>query len=216
MVKKFESPKNTIEIKQFLGLTGYFRDFIKGYAEAATPMTELLKKDTPFIWSKDCEESFQLLKRNLISSPILAFPDYNLPFELHTDASGQALGYILMQRYPDNTTRVIAYGGRTLTKAEKNYTVTELELLALVDGCMKYAIYLIGREFTVYPDHANLLYLCNNNRLSARATRWVLKLSAFKMRIVHKPGKDNVGPDAISRLQREVAVISNNKSYDNS
>ena len=139
------------------------------------------------VTSLDCEESFRLLKQRLISSPILAFPDYNLPFELHTDASGRALGYILMQRYPDDTTRVIAYGGRTLTKAEKNYTVTELELLALVDGCMKYAIYLTGREFTVYTDHANLLYLCNNDRLSARATRWVLKLSAFKMRIVHKP-----------------------------
>ena len=75
VVKKFESPKNTTEIKQFLGLTGYFRDFIKGYAEAATPMTELLKKDTPFVWTKECEESFQLLKQRLISIPILAFPD---------------------------------------------------------------------------------------------------------------------------------------------
>ena len=76
---------------------------------------------------------------------------------------------------------------------------------------MKYAIYL-----TVYTDHANLLYLCNNDRLSARATSCVPKLSAFKMRIVHKPGKDNVGPDAISRLQREVAVISTKQPYDHS
>ena len=82
----------------------------------------------------------------MISSPILAFPDYSLPFELHTDASGQALGYILMQKYPDGTKRVITYGGRTLSKAEKNCIVTALELLALVDGCIKYALYLKGKD----------------------------------------------------------------------
>ena len=127
----------------------------------------------------------------MISSPILAFPDYSLPFELHTDTSGQALGYILMQKYPDGTKRVIIYGG------------TELELLALVDGRMKYALYLKGKKFTVYTDHTNPQYL--NNRLST-ATRRALKLSSFKMKIVHKSGKENVGPDAISRLQPEVSL----------
>ena len=213
-VKSFESPKNTKQIKQFLGLTGYFRDFIEGYSDISTPLTALLKKNTPFKWTQECEDAFQLLKEKLISSPVLAFPDFNLPFELHTDASTKALGYILRQRYRDGSTRVISYRGRTLSKAERNCTITELELLALIDGCLKFSICLRGKPFTVYTDHANLQYLLNNHRVSPRATRWALKLSPFKMAIVHKPGKENTAPDAISRLQPEVSVCTNTDPYD--
>ena len=176
MVRTFKTPSNAKEIKQFLGLTGYFRDFIQGYSEISTPLTSLLCKNVTFEWTKECEDAFQ----TLVTAPILAFPDYNLPFELQTDASTKALGYVLLQKYPDGSTRVISYGGRTLSKAEKNYCITKLELLALVDGCHRFAIYLRDREFTVYTDHASLQYLMNNNKLSPRATRWALKLAAFK------------------------------------
>ena len=112
-------------------------------------------------------------------------------------------------------------GGGRYQKPEKNYCITELELLALVDGCHRFAIYLRDREFTVYTDHASLQYLMNNNKLSPRATRWALKLAAFKMKIIHKPGKDNAVPDAISRLLPEepetspsVSVCSTTEPYD--
>ena len=147
-----------------------------------------------------------------ILSLILAFPDYNLPFELHTDTSNKALGYV--QKYPDERTRVISYGGCTLSKAEKNYCIIELELLALVDRYQRFLIYLRDREFKVYTDHSNLQYVMNNNKLSPRATRWALKLSAFKMRIVHKPGKDSTVPDAKSRLWPEVSVCTTSEPYN--
>ena len=101
-----------------------------------------------------------------------------------------------------------------MSKMEMNYIITELELLPLVDGCLRFAIYLRDREFTVYTNHANLQYLMNNNKLSPRATRWALKLSAFKMNIIHKPGKDNAALDAISRLLPEVPVCTTSKPYD--
>ena len=139
-----------------MGLTGYFRDFIQGYSEISTPLTALLCKNVTFEWTKDCEDAFQTLKDRLVTAPILAFPDYSLPFELHTDASTKALGYVLLQKYPDDTTRVISYGGRTLSKAEKNYCITELELLALVDGCHRFAIYLRDRRGVRVPQILSL------------------------------------------------------------
>ena len=103
----FKTPTSAKQIKQFLGLTGYFRDFIEGYSEISTPLTALLRKNVSFEWIAKCENAFQTLKQKLIWSPILAFPDYNLPFELHTGARTKALGYVLMQKHPDETTRVI-------------------------------------------------------------------------------------------------------------
>ena len=99
VVKAFETPKTQKDIKAFLGLTGYFRRFIKDYAEIAAPLNGLLKKNEPFNWSKECQTSFETMKDKLVSSPILAFPDFTKPFELHTDASGVAIGSALMQRH---------------------------------------------------------------------------------------------------------------------
>ena len=147
VVQNFPSPKSPKEVKQFVGLAGYFRRFIKDFASIASPLNELLKKNRVFKWTDECEKAFQLLKDKLVSAPILAFPNFDLPFELHCDASGVAVGSALMQTQLDGTERVIAYAGRTLQKAERNYTVTELETLAVVVAVRHFSPYLMDKEF---------------------------------------------------------------------
>ena len=127
VIKKITSLSSPKEVKAFLGLTGYFRRFVDGYAHAATPLNALLKKDTKFQWTDEGEKALTTLKEKLIKQPVLILPDFTKPFELHTDASGMALGSALMQREENNEPRPVAFGGRALLSNEKNYTVTELE-----------------------------------------------------------------------------------------
>ena len=133
LVKSFPAPTNPKQIKQFLGLAGYYRRFIESFSKIATPLNRLLQKDVPFVWSDECSAAFDALKEKLVTAPILAFPNFALPFQLYTDASGEAVGMVLGQ-IQNGQERVIAYGGRSLTQAERNYTVTELEALAVITG----------------------------------------------------------------------------------
>ena len=145
-------PKTPKQIKQFLGLVGYYNRHIENFSKIAAPMNHLLKKNIPFDWTTDCETAFQTLKTKLTTAPVLAFPIFTLPFDLYTDASGVAAGVILAQTQ-NGVERVIAYAGRTFNQAEQNYTVTEQEALAVLIGVRKFAPYLQGRKFTVYTDH---------------------------------------------------------------
>ena len=117
----------------FLGLANYYRRFIKDFAKIASPFTNLLRKDIKFAWTQTCQEAFNTLKQALISSPILAFPDFEKPFELFVDASHDGLGMTLGQ-IQNNQVVVIAYAGRNLLPAEVNYSATEREALAVVEG----------------------------------------------------------------------------------
>ena len=170
-------------------------------------MNELLKKEEPFVWSEDCEQAFQSLKQKLVTSPILAFPNFKAPFELHTDASGFAIGSILMQKQNDGINRVIAYGGRTLLPRERAYSVTELEVLAVIDGIKHFAPYLHGRHFDLYTDHANLKYLLTAKDLKGRAMRWALTLQGHDFTIYYTPGRLNGHADALSRLQPSISSM---------
>jgi hypothetical protein len=131
-VRDFPAPRTATEVKQFLGLSGYYRRFINQYSHVAKPLTSLLKKNVPFVWSAECEESFNKLKQELIKSPILQYPDFEKPFVLTTDASQYAIGSILSQGEPSQDLP-IAYASRTLNKAERNYSTTEKELLSQVN-----------------------------------------------------------------------------------
>lgn len=155
-VKSFKTPRNPKEVKSFLGLSGYYRKFIKDYAKTAKPLTELTRKDVDFAWTTDCENSFQTLKQKLCEGPILTYPDFSQPFTLTTDASNEGLGAILSQnKHP------CCYISRTLNKAEQNYTTTEKELLAIVWAVRRLRQYLLGRKFTIETDHNALAWLFN-------------------------------------------------------
>ena len=200
-VKDYPTPAKVEEVRSFLGFVGYYRKFIKDFCKIAEPLTNLTRKDVPFVWNKDCQEAFKTLKQKLLEPPILAYPVFDgTEFILQTDASRTGLGFILAQKQ-DGKERVISYGGRALNKAERNYTVTEIEALAVVEGIKKYAPYLQhSTKFTVVTDHCALKWLFGNKNTGGRLARWALKLQSYNFDVIHIKGRNNSNADALSRI----------------
>nr|GFA32261.1 reverse transcriptase domain-containing protein [Tanacetum cinerariifolium] len=173
---------------------------IKDFSKIAWPMTCLLKKDTPFLFSKECVEAFQTLKRKLTEALILIAPDWDIPFELMCDASDFAIGVVLRQRQEKNF-RPIHYASKTMTKAESNYTTIEKEMLAVVYAFEKFLSYLIMNKSIVYTDHSALKYLFAKKDSKARLLRWVLLLQEFTFKVIDTKGAENLAADHLSRLE---------------
>ncbi len=131
-IKNSPQPQTVENVRSFLGLSGYYRLFIQGFARIASPLKQLLKKEVPFHWNAPQHKSFTDLKSAFINAPALAVPDYNVPFTLYTDASAQGLGAVFMQPEARGKNRAIAYAIRTLNQADSNYSVTHQETLAVV------------------------------------------------------------------------------------
>lgn len=204
-IKKYPKPRTVKEIQAFLGLVGYYRRFIKNFAEIAKPLTELTKKDVKFNWDSTQEEAFQTLTNSLCCEPVLKYPDFTQPFILSTDASLIAIGAVLSQLY-NGQEHPVAFASRQLNKAERNYSTTERELLALVWATKYFRCYLYGRKFTVVTDHAALKWMLSLKDPSSRLTRWALRLSEFDYEVVHKPGKRHTNADALSRIVNTIAL----------
>ena len=202
-VQNLPIPRNPTDVKSVLGLFNFYKKFVKGYSKICAPLFNLLQKDKSFLWNESCQEAFDTLKNALINAPILAYPDMNRPFTLSCDASRSGLGYILGQVGEDKLEHVIAYGGRALKKLEKNYTVTELECLAIVEGIKEYRTYLSSGKFTVYTDHKALKYLqtLQTSNPQSRLARWSMELQEFDFDVEFRKGVNNSNADALSRLQ---------------
>ena len=197
-VMKFPRLKNAKNIKQFLGLVGYYRRFIPDFSKIAKPLTNLLKKGAPFIWGYNQEEAFEKLKQILCTEPLLRYPDFNEPFILTTDASDYALGAILSQGKIGKDPP-IAYASRTLNDAEIKYTTTEKELLAMVFAIQHFRPYLFRRKFTLVTDHRTLVWLRNLKDPFARIGQWELKLREYDFNVEYRLGRVNANADALSR-----------------
>nr|GEW86485.1 reverse transcriptase domain-containing protein [Tanacetum cinerariifolium] len=175
VITKLPHPTTIKGIRSFLGHASFYRRFIKDFSKIARPMTRLLEKDTSFIFSQECVEAFQTLKRKLTEAPILIALDWDIPFKLMCDASNFAIVAVLGQRQ-DKHFRPIHYASKTMTKAESNYTTTEKEMLAVVYAFEKFRSYLIMNKNIVYTDHSALKYLFAMKDSKARLLRWVLLL----------------------------------------
>lgn len=227
---KDREPKNVGEVRALLGFLGYYRTFIQDFSRVAKPLFQLiespresspkvtpakanktkqkgtssgqLSSKTPVQWTPEHSAVVSRLVDTLTSPPILAYPDFNLPFVLHTDASNEGLGAVLYQQQ-GNKLRVIAYGSRTLTPAEKNYHLHsgKLEFLALKWAiCDKFRDYLYyAPTFTVYTDNNPLTYILSTAKLNAVGHRWVGELADFHFTIRYRPGKSNADADTLSR-----------------
>ena len=184
------------DVQSFLGLVNYYRRFIPSYALVALPLSELIKKDMPFVWGPSQRASFDFLKQALTTAPVLAIFNPDRPITVHTDASDFAIGAVLMQ-----DERVIAYESRKLSSAERNYAVHEKEELAIVFALAKWRVYLHGTKdpFTIFTDHESLKHLDTQKHLSRRQARWMTTLSEYNYTIVYRKGHLNVVPDALSR-----------------
>ena len=196
----YRTPNNLKSLRQFLGLASYYRRFTPQFSKVAEPLYALTRKNTPFVWSSSCEESFQHLKELLTSPPVLTFPNFKRPFILETDASGLGLGSVLSQEQDDATVRPIAYASRTLQKHERNYGISELEALAVVWATKHFHVYLYGHKCKVLTDHSALKSLLNTPHPSGKLARWGLALQELDLDIVYRPGKQNSAADALSRI----------------
>ena len=177
-VRHIPQPKGVRNIREFLGLTGYYRRFIKDYAKVAKPLYDLLKKDKEFNWEDTQETSFNILKERLCSEPILLFPDFSKPFILTTDASDDAIGAVLSQ-IQDELEHPVAYLSRTLNKAEHNYSTTEKECLAVLYALSHFRPYLLGQKFTLVADHESLNWMPNRKDPGQRLMRWMFKFTSY-------------------------------------
>ncbi|GJZ78903.1 putative reverse transcriptase domain-containing protein [Tanacetum coccineum] len=186
------------EVRQFLGLAGYYRRFIEGFSLIVKPLTKLTQKNKTYEWGKEEEEAFQLLKGKLCSAPILALPEGSEDFVVYCDASLKGYGAVLMQRE-----KVIAYASRQLRTHEENYTTHDLELGAVVFALRLWRHYLYGVKCTVFTDHKSLQYILDQKELNMRQRRWIELLSDYDCEIRYHPGKANVVADALSRKERE-------------
>ncbi|GJY33531.1 putative reverse transcriptase domain-containing protein [Tanacetum coccineum] len=203
-IKDWASPKTPTEIRQFLGLAGYYRRFIEGFSKIAKSMTKLTQKGIKFDWGEKEENAFQLIKQKLCSAPILALPEGSEDFVVYCDASHKGLGAVLMQRE-----KVIAYASRQLKVHEKNYTTHDLELGSVIFALKIWRHYLYGTRCTVFTDHKSLQHILDQKELNMRQRRWLELLSDYDCDIRYHPGKANVVADALSQAQIEAQKPEN-------
>uniref|UniRef100_A0A2N9GJY8 RNA-directed DNA polymerase n=1 Tax=Fagus sylvatica TaxID=28930 RepID=A0A2N9GJY8_FAGSY len=193
-VVEWNRPNNVTEIRSFLGLAGYYRRFVEGFSHLAMPLTRLTQKGVKFEWSEECEQSFQELKRRLVSAPILTIPDGSGGLIIYSDASKKGLGCVLMQHG-----RVVAYASRQLKPYEQNYPTHDMELAAVVFALKIWRHYLYGVQCEIFMDHKSLKYIFTQKELNMRQRRWLELIKDYDLTIKYHPGKANVVADALSR-----------------
>ncbi|GJT95848.1 reverse transcriptase domain-containing protein [Tanacetum coccineum] len=188
VIAKLPHPTIVKGVRSFLGHASFYRRFIQDFSKIARPMTHLLKKETPFVFSKDCINAFKTLKKKHTEAPILVFPDWNLPFKLMCDASDFAIGAVLGQRKMKHF-EPIHYASKTMTEAQIHYTTTEKGMLVVVYAFEKFRPYLVLSKSIVYTDHSALKYLLNNQDAKPRLLQWVHLLQEFDITIRDKKRK---------------------------
>ncbi|GJW60726.1 putative reverse transcriptase domain-containing protein [Tanacetum coccineum] len=200
-IKNWTTPSTPTEVRQFLGLAGYYRRFIEEFSLIAKPLTKLTQKNKKYEWGEDEEEAFQILKQKLCSAPILALPEGSEDFIVYCDASVKGYGAVLMQRE-----KVIDYASCQLKKHEENYMTHDLELGVVVFALRLWRHYLYGTKCVVYTDHKILQHILDQKELNMRQRRWIELLSDYDCEIRYHPGKGNVVADALSRKEREKPI----------
>lgn len=183
-----------------LSHTGYYRKFIKAYAQITAPMEKLLKKDATFCWDENCQRNLDVLKENMVTTLILVFLDWKKEFHVHVDASCIALGVVLTQAGGEMD-HPIAFASIKLLKAEKNYSMTEHKGLAMAYVLQNFKHYLLGRHFKMYIDHSTLKYLVNTPVLGGKICRWLLLFHEYDFEVIVKFGRFNEGPHHLSWIE---------------
>lgn len=198
-IHNFKQPANVHEVQRFLGLTSYFRKFIKNFSLKARPLYNLLRKDIKFCFDEKCTESFELLKKELVTYPVFALYNPASETELHTDACSQGIGAVLLQKQGAEKWSAVAYFSQTTNSAESKYHSYELEMLAVVRAIKQFHLYLYGLRFTIITDCNALVYAMNKVNLNPRIARWTLALQDYDFKVMHRSGNKMQHVDALSR-----------------
>jgi hypothetical protein len=182
-IQDWPLPKNMRHVQQFLGLANYYRRFIKNFSTIVSPLTDLTQKKNSFIWSELQNNAFNLIKKALISAPVLSHINTKAPLRIECDASQFAIGAVLSQEgHP------VCYQSRKLSAAEVNYPVHERELLALVDALRKWRHLVHGSTIHAYTDHKSIIHLLSQKHLSGRQARWIQELAEYDVKIEYRKG----------------------------
>ncbi len=198
-VRDIPRPQSITDLRSFLGLAGYYRKVIPGFATVAAPLVRLTEKTSAFCWSDECERSFSRLKSLLCSAPILCYPRCDREFILQTDASDFGVGAVLTQLDDNGREMVVAYASKALHARQKKFSATEKEAYAIVFGTQQFRVYLLGRHFQIVTDHNALRWL-HNMEPKGRLARWILDLQEFDFSVVHRAGRLHSNADALCRL----------------
>jgi hypothetical protein len=192
-------PTSVTEVRAFMGLTGYYRKFVRHYGIIAKPLTSLLKKKQ-FQWNSDATTAFETLKQAMSSTPVLALPSFEESFTVETDASDIGLGAVLMQK-----DQSIAFLSKALAKKNKHLFIYE-EFLALIMDVERWRPYLQHKEFTIKTDHKGLCFLEGQLLHSDLQRKAMSKLMGLQFHIVYRQGKENLAADALSRVGHVLAM----------
>ncbi|UYV85025.1 hypothetical protein LAZ67_X004328 [Cordylochernes scorpioides] len=199
-IQDFPRPDTVKKVRQFMGLANYYRKFVKDFSKISFPLVRLTRKNQPFIWNEEIEESFAKLKMALSTKPVLAIYNPDYPSKVYTDASKYGIGAILTQIGPDNEEHVIAYYSKTLQPHQENYSAYEMECLAVIQATDHFHVYIENQPFEIITDHAALQWLFTMKKPKPKYFRWILSLSSKSCNIVHRSGKQQTHVDALSRL----------------
>lgn len=201
-IVNLKRPCNVREVRRVLGMTGYYRRFVRNFSDIAQPLTKLLEKGQKFVWSSQCEEAFIKLKMVLVSNPILTSPNFQRPFIIAVDASDIGIGGVLFQRNEVGEVHPVSYYSRKLLAAERKYSTIEKEALALVRTLVHFKPYVTNFSFPIeiWTDHNPLVFIERMKGANQRILRWALQLQEFSLVIKHIKGSENRIPDALSRI----------------
>ncbi|CAM8899336.1 unnamed protein product [Rhodiola kirilowii] len=193
-IQEWPLPKTLKQLRGFLGLTGYYRRFVRHYASLAAPLTALLRKDA-YIWNDTATTTFNNLCKALSSTPVLVLPDFTLPFHVHTDASGSGVGAVLAQGG-----RPVSYFSKQLSPRLQGTSAYNRELCALTLAIQKWRQYLLGHRFIVETDHQPLKTILSQTIHTPDQQHWIVKLLGYDFEVRYRPGRENKPADALSRL----------------
>lgn len=202
-VREAPPPSDAAALQSFLGLVSWYSKFLPGFATVVAPMRECAKEKGQFSWTPAAQSSFEDVKQMLVSSPALAIYDPTLHSVISTDASDYGLGAVFAQIQSDGTEKPVAFASRTLTDAEKKYSIVEKEAMACVWATEKWRTYVWGHRFTLRTDHQALTTLLTTKgmgRAGMRIARWAARLLCFDYNVVYRPGSQNHTADCLSRL----------------
>ena len=207
-------PRTVKQIRSFLGMTGYYRKCIPHYADLSEPLVDLTRRGRKFVWTDNCQKSFEQLKKALISAPIMAFPDVNKPYRLYTDASDFAVGAILVQTDEHGTERPIHFLSHQLSAVQRRWATVEKEAFAVIHALRKLRPYLYSADFIVLTDHKPLRSLFSNEMQNTKIQRWAVMLAEYGARIEHRQGKNNVRADMLSWIEHDQLSVITGTSSD--
>jgi hypothetical protein len=190
-------------------LVGYYRRFIEGFSKISKHMTKFLEKDKKFKWTLAREASFQELKKRLTTAPILVMPDMERSFSIYCDASGQGLGYVLMQ-----DGHMVAYASWQLRRHEVNYPTHDFELATVVHALKIWMHYLMGKRCELYMDHKSLKYIFTQSNLNLRQRRWLELIKNYDIGINYQPRNANVVADALSRRSHVSRLVVESMPFE--